>query len=291
LRAVPLDRQRVSDGAGVTGPPRWRAVTAARWLTALRPWSDMLLAAGWLAALELDAFTDQFRRGPAAVNAAAVAVMAVAFAWRRRSPLLFVIAVGCAAIPLSSGLTSAHSTLVGFYCVTVTMFTVAAWEPRTPAVAGLALWLAGSTVSGVVGHKPAAGIAGGLIASCLLWTAGRLWRRLRTLTAQLARTHALLEAERDERERLAVANERARIARELHTRVAEGVVAMVVQATAAGRPLGADPAAAVAAAAGIEQAGRDALARMREILGVLRGDRAPRLPVRLPVTVPGTTPA
>jgi signal transduction histidine kinase len=275
LRTDPLDHRQASDQAAVGHSPGRRPVaTAARWLTAVRPWSDTLLAGCWLIALELDALTDQYRRGPVAVNAAAVAIMAVAYAWRRRSPLLFEIVVGCAAFPLSSGLTSAHSTLTGFYCVTVPMFTVAAWRARTPAVAGLTLWIAGATVSGVVAHKPAAGIAGGLIASCLLWAAGRLWRGQRTLAGRLAQTHALLEAERDDRERLAIATERARIARELHGLVAEGVVAMIVQAAAARQTLRGDPDAAAAATRMIEQAGRDALARMRDILGVLRARQA-----------------
>jgi signal transduction histidine kinase len=275
LRTEPLERHQASDKETVSHPPRSRPVdTASRWLAAVRPWSDPLLAGCWLIALELDALTDQYRRGPVALNAAAVAIMAVAFAWRRRSPLLFVIVVGCAAIPLSSGLTSAHSTLTGFYCVTVPMFTVAAWQARTPAATGLALWITGATASGVIAHKPAAGIAGGLIASCLLWAAGRLWRGQRTLSERLAQTHALLEAERDDRERLAIATERARIARELHTLVAEGVVEMIVQAAAARQTLGGDPSAAAAPAQVIEQAGRDALARMRDILGVLRARQA-----------------
>ncbi|HVT68624.1 MAG TPA: histidine kinase, partial [Trebonia sp.] len=274
LRTGPLDRHDARDetAAGAPARPR-RAVTAMSWLTAVRPWSDALLAGGWLIALELDALTDQYRHGPAAVNTAAVAVMAVAFAWRRRFPLLFVIVVGAAALPLGSGLTSAHATLVGFYCVTVPLFTVAAWEPRPRAMAGLACWIAGTTGAGIIWHEPAAGIAGALIMSCLLWAAGRLWRGQRMLAERLAATHALLAAERDDRERLAIATERARIARDLHTLVARGVVAMTVQAAAAGRALGTDLAAAVAATGAIEQAGRDALARMRDILGVLRAPR------------------
>ena len=271
LRAEPADRHEAADGAcadGSAGRP-W-TVAAKRWLTAVKPWSDPLLAAGWLAALELDALTDQYRRGPVAVNVAAVAVMAVAFAWRRRFPLPFVLVVGLAAVPLSAGLTSAHSTLVGFYCVTVPMFTVAAWEERPPAVTGLACLIAGVIGCGLAWHKPAGGVAGAIAMACLLWAAGRLWRRQRTLTERLALTHALLAAERDDRERLAIATERARIARELHTRVAQSVVAMIVQAAAAGRTIGSDLDAATAATTAIEQAGRDALARMRDILGVLR---------------------
>jgi signal transduction histidine kinase len=229
-----------------------------------------LLTAGWLLALELDALTDQFRRGPVAVNVAAVAVMAVAFAWRRRFPSLFVLAVGLAAVPLSAGLTSAHPTVVGFYCVTVPMFTVATWATLPRAVTGLACFAAGLVGSGLAWHKPAAGIAGGLVMTLLLWAAGRLWRRRRMLAERLKQTHALLAAERDDRERLAIATERARIARELHARVARSVVAMIVQAAAARRALGSDPGAALAATTAIERTGRDALARMRDILGVLR---------------------
>ncbi len=275
LRTEPVDRHEARDDADVgDSPRRRRAVAATRWLAAVKPWSDLLLAGGWLIALELDALTDQYRRGPIGVNVAAVAIMATAFAWRRRFPLPFVLVVGLAAVPLSSGLTSAHSTLVGFYCVTVPMFTVAAWETRPRAVAGLACWTAGVIASGVIWHKPVAGIAGGLVMSCLLWAAGRVWRRQRMLAERLAEAHALLAAERDDRERLAIATERARIARELHTLVAQGVVAMIVQATAARRTFLSDLDAAITATQAIEQAGRDALARMRDILGVLRAPQA-----------------
>jgi signal transduction histidine kinase len=271
LRTDPLDPRDARDQAAVSDSPRQRrSAIALRWLAVVRGRSDVLLAAGWLIALEADALTDQYRRGPVAVNVAAVAIIALAFAWRRRFPLVFVIVVGLTAATLGSGLASAHATLFGFYCVTVPMFTVAAWQTRSRAVAGLTIWLAGSLGSGVIWHKPVAGLAGGLVMSCLLWAAGRLWRRQRLLARRLAQTHALLAAERDDHERLAIATERARIARELHTLVAQGVVAMVVQATAAQRTLRSDAGAAIAAARAIEQAGREALARMRDILGVLR---------------------
>lgn len=149
---------------------------------------------------------------PLAVNAIAAAIMAIAFTWRRRAPLLFVVAR--AAIPLSSGLTSAHATLVGFYCVTVPMFTAAAWQPRSRAFAGLAYWVVGSVGVAVAGHESAAGFAGGLVLSCLLWAAGRLSRSQRLLAERVAENHPLLIAEREEPERLAIASERARIARE-----------------------------------------------------------------------------
>ena len=266
LRREVLARPDDRDPADRLNAPRpWR-----RRLVTLKPWSDRLLAIVWLITLEIDAVIDHYRRGPLVVNLIAVAVMALAFAWRRRSPLLFALVVGSAAIPLSSGLTSAHSTLVGFYCVIVPMFTLAAWEQRPQAVLGLGLWLAGTIGSGIVAHKPLDGVTGALIMSTLVWAAGRLWRRQRQLAHRLADAQAVLAAERDDREQLAIASERTRIARELHTLVAHGVVAMIIQAASAREALRAAPDAALTSIASIEDTGRAALARMREILGVLR---------------------
>ena len=79
------------------------------------------------------------------------------------------------------------------------------------------------------------------------------------------------EAREAEAER-AVADERRRIAREMHDVVAHSVSMMVVQAGGARRILERDPARAVAAAELIERTGRDALAEMRALLGVLHAD-------------------
>jgi signal transduction histidine kinase len=97
-----------------------------------------------------------------------------------------------------------------------------------------------------------------------------LWRRQWSLAERVIDTHLLLAAERDDRERLAIASERARIARELHTLVADGVVAMIVSATAARTAIRDDEKSALTAIGTIEETGRRALARMRDILGVLR---------------------
>ena len=281
LRTEPLDPQRGRRSRSESAFPVVRdgMSAARRWLAAVRPWSDVLLAGCWLVALEVDALTDQYRRGPVAVNVIVVAVMAVAFAWRRRVPLLYVVVVGLAAVPLSSGLTSAHATVVGFYCVTVPMFTVAAWQTRSRALAGLAFWIAGSIGVAIVGHKPAAGLAGGLVMSCLLWAAGRLWRSQRILAERVAETHTLLAAEREDRERLAIASERARIARELHTEVAQGVVAMIVQAAAARCAIGDDLDA---------RDRRDHRHRAGRARGARANARHPRRAARPPRPVAGT---
>jgi signal transduction histidine kinase len=81
---------------------------------------------------------------------------------------------------------------------------------------------------------------------------------------------ARLERERDAQAQIAAAAERARIARELHDVVAHNVSVMVVQADGAGYALDADPERAREALGAISRTGRQALAEMRRLLGVLR---------------------
>jgi signal transduction histidine kinase len=76
--------------------------------------------------------------------------------------------------------------------------------------------------------------------------------------------------EQRQRERVAVGEERSRIARELHDVVAHSVGAMVAQAQGARRVLDRDPARAREALEAIERTGRDALEEMRRSLGILR---------------------
>jgi signal transduction histidine kinase len=84
-----------------------------------------------------------------------------------------------------------------------------------------------------------------------------------------ART-AEIEQEREERLRIAAAEERSRIARELHDVVAHSVSVMVVQSQAAQRVLVDDVDATRDALRSIETTGRQALTELRRLLGLLR---------------------
>jgi signal transduction histidine kinase len=86
----------------------------------------------------------------------------------------------------------------------------------------------------------------------------------------------LVRRERDRTHRMAVAEERARIARELHDVVAHGVSVIAVQADAAEAALQQDPARAAEPLRTIRGSAHDALGEMRRMLGVLReGDEGP----------------
>ncbi|MGP3940891.1 MULTISPECIES: sensor histidine kinase [Streptomyces] len=104
----------------------------------------------------------------------------------------------------------------------------------------------------------------------LAWVLGDSIRTRRAYYAQLEERAARLEREREAQSKVAVAAERARIARELHDVVAHNVSVMVVQADGAAYVMDASPEQARQALETISGTGRQALAEMRRLLGVLR---------------------
>lgn len=83
---------------------------------------------------------------------------------------------------------------------------------------------------------------------------------------------ALAEAEIETRARLAVVEERTRIAREMHDVVAHGMSVISVQASAAQEIARTDPERTISILEDIEATGREALTEMRRMLGLLRSD-------------------
>jgi signal transduction histidine kinase len=202
--------------------------------------------------------------------------MAVPVALRRRFP------VGAfAAVVIVGGLQvlTRPRPLGSDVAVIAALYTVAAYRPRSISVPALIVCLVGSLVailswapSNVVDSTWAfCGVAAVFAGPALLaWLLGdsMQWRRgyYRGLEERAAR----LERERDAQSQIAVAAERARIARELHDVVAHHVSVMVVQADGAAFALKAAPDQAQTALTAISRTGRQALTEMRRLLGVLR---------------------
>jgi signal transduction histidine kinase len=214
------------------------------------------------------------RRVPLAVALLAVVAMSAPVALRRRYPVgafAAVVAVGgleVLALPRPFG---------SDFAIVILLYTVAAYRPRRVSVIALAVCLAGSLVAisvwlHVVGSLWAfAGVAAVFAGPALLaWLLGdsMQWRRgyYRGLEERAARA----ERERDAQAQIAVAAERARIARELHDVVAHHVSVMVVQADGAAFALETSPARTGEALTAISRTGRQALTEMRRLLGVLR---------------------
>ncbi|HEX6448421.1 MAG TPA: histidine kinase [Trebonia sp.] len=163
--------------------------------------------------------------------------------------------------------------------VVILLYTLAAYRPRRISLPGLLVCLIGSLLAIVRWAPPhvmhsayTLGEVGAVFAGPALtaWLLGDLmqWRRgyYRALEERAAR----LERDRDAQAQIAAAAERARIARELHDVVAHNVSVMVVQADGAGYAFDTAPEQAREALDAIARTGRQALAEMRSLLGVLR---------------------
>ncbi|ALG15724.1 sensor histidine kinase [Kibdelosporangium phytohabitans] len=109
-----------------------------------------------------------------------------------------------------------------------------------------------------------------LLAFC--WTLGEFVGARRAYQAEVEQRLRLLETERDHQAKIAVAEERARIARELHDVVAHAVSVMVVQADGATYAVNTNPELAARAIKTISSTGREALTELRRLLGVLRAE-------------------
>jgi signal transduction histidine kinase len=215
-------------------------------------------------------------RVPRLVNLLFVAAMVAPISVRRKHPVgafVAVIIVGAIEVlvlprPVGSDV-----------AVLVVLYTLAAYRPRRVAAPGLLVCLAGAVVAIVVWAPPRAKhdlyTVGVMFAVFCLpaltaWLLGDMMRWRRGFYAALEERAARLERERDAQAQIAAAAERARIARELHDVVAHNVSVMVVQADGASYALDADPERARQALGAIAATGRQALAEMRSLLGVLR---------------------
>jgi signal transduction histidine kinase len=146
----------------------------------------------------------------------------------------------------------------------VAAYSAGAHLPRREALAGLAL-----VVAAILVDEPGDTIVLGPV--CLgAWLAGRLWQARERDARRLAELAEALEQERVEEGRIAVAEERARIARELHDVVAHAMTTIVLEAGAERLHLGSGQERTADTLRGIERTGRQALDEMRRLLGVLR---------------------
>jgi signal transduction histidine kinase len=191
--------------------------------------------------------------------------------WRRRAPLAYACLTMGLTVLMTATLTDLTALVTPPFLWIIAAYTVAAYEAQTRALIGLAVCLVAVWALGAMTGQGSVinyVLPTGTLAAS--WAFGRAVRASRLLNEELGRKAERIAAERESRELLAVADERTRIARELHAVVAGSVSAMVVQTEAAQQLLLEDLDRADAAMAAVEEAGRETLSEMRRILGVLR---------------------
>jgi signal transduction histidine kinase len=253
------------------------------WQLARRFWFDGLILAGLglsLAATVVDQHKKDGPGGPLWFDVLAVLAFTTPLFARRRFPVGSLLAVGIA-IGASSFIDGrlVPNNFVTFL-VGLALVVLFGMRPQRPqGLAGLAFVIG---VAAIVVHNDPKGRVGDFIWNVLVFTVawiigfaiGGKFREADEAKERAARA----EREREERARLAVSDERARIARELHDVVGHSVSVMTVQASAVRRLLEPDQEKEHEALLVVEQTGREALAEMRRMVGVLRRpEEAPAL--------------
>jgi signal transduction histidine kinase len=241
------------------------AARRRRWIAS--PRTDLALALLLGGALLQSASDEQGLKEPAWAVIGLIELTALPLALRRSRPRA-VLAVTLGAAILGDLL------FVGFQIPgpAIALYTVAANCERRVAVAAGALTALALVVPAIAGggvEEPTF-VAAVFAIFAAAWALGDNMRTRRAYLAELEARADRLEREQEEVARRAVAEEQARIARELHDVISHNVSVMVVQAAAGGDVFATRPDRAREALGSIESTGREALVELRRLLGVVR---------------------
>jgi signal transduction histidine kinase len=247
------------------------------------PW----LVDGTLAVLLLAGSANAYL-GTASVLPASLA-LAGTVAVRRRFPVpayAVALAIGVAQVVVGIGNKFTNSPLQPTFAdvaILVLLYTVAAERPRRISLPGLAACVV-LFLAVVARYNPGGNESQHqlefffvtallyLLAPTSAWVLGDSMGTRRAYSAALEERAVRAERERDAQAQIAVAAERARIARELHDVIAHNLSVMVAQADGGAYAFAATPERSRQALQEIGRTGRQALSEMSSLLGVLRTD-------------------
>ena len=212
--------------------------------------------------------------GPRGLETVAALLYCGGLLLRRRAPLValgFVLAGNAGQVPYVSA--SGQTGLEGFLALLLAVYSVGAHAPRRPGLAAVAATIVVIFIGDTLTQSSNPGQDAGLyVLLSALWLFGDALRRHRLRTVELEDRASELDRRRSEEAQAAAADERARIARELHDVVAQSLSVMVVQTGAARQMLSTEVDVAHRQLLSAENTGRQALAEMRRLLGIVRGD-------------------
>lgn len=187
---------------------------------------------------------------------------------RRRFPLPVLTAVLAALVATHFAI-----DVLPLFALGVAVYTVASHTGRRVALSAALLTLVALSIPPIHhGGGARDSYVHAIIFASAAWILGDNVRTKRAYYRELEERAARLEREKEEGTRRAAAEEKARIARELHDVIAHSVSVMVVQAAAAGDVFETQPERAREALSSIEESGRSALTELRRLLGIVRSD-------------------
>jgi signal transduction histidine kinase len=239
---------------------------ALNWLERHKRLTDLALVLFALAT----SFGALGREHRAGVSAPLALLLAIPLFFRRQYPLA-VLAVTTVATAIAVSRYGYNPFPAG-----VALFTVAARFERRVSLAagGAALVFLTPSLWAHAGWGHPYLVLGRLLPFAIAWLAGDSIGIRRRYVQELEEKAERLERERESEAARAVAEEQARIARELHDVIAHNLSVMVVQAAAANDVFETRPDRAREALRRVEATGRSALAELRQLLGDVRGNGA-----------------
>ena len=235
---------------------------------------DVLVAAFFTTVVVIESFTEVTVMSQT-VHAAVAATAMVAMTWRRVHPLgvAFVVATAFAVLSANGG---GLSVALGLLIVSFTLGSETSGR-RSLVGAGL---LATLIVLAIFFDLEGPWV-GDLAAAATLvagpWFAGRTLRQRAALAAEAISRADRAELERRHEVERATAQERVRLARELHDVVSHSISVIVIQAQAVRRRLHPEQRREIEDLVALEATAREAMAEMRRLFGVLRDDGAATL--------------
>ena len=211
--------------------------------------------------------------GPKVVFIIASLLWTLPLLLRRRFPFaapVFTFAVQAAASAADPAL-GVETT--GLVALLLSFWVVGAENERGQAIAGAAIGFASIAVVAELDVRVGLenSVWGVILGSVVCLIAYALQQRAKR-AAELEERASRLERELEERAHAEVLAERTRIARDLHDLVAHSVSLMTVQAGAARLLLPDDPARARESLRSVEETGREALADLRRLFGIVRSE-------------------
>ncbi|CAN5632630.1 histidine kinase [soil metagenome] len=252
-----------------------REWAAIRWAHAHVIVMDGLLAAVMVAiTLSIHLFDpehpDYTFRNPTWWTAIIVVAASAPLIWRR----IYPIPAALAAVGIQIGIELFDINGTGWVPAVLVLYALgshAQGRPRLRALVAIAVAVEVLLGIGITVEEVSVGDAIGLTTSLgVAYLVGDRFQRRRNEFADLAERADRAERERELMVARRVAEERTRIARELHDVIAHSVSVMVIQAGGARLNIERDPTAAVRLLANVEDTGRAAMQELRQVLGVLR---------------------
>jgi signal transduction histidine kinase len=239
----------------------------------LRPspsWSEVLLAIALTAAIELELWAGGHLTSAGHAGAAALVTLPLAFRFRR--PIATMTVVSAAVVAEMALGDRSGDPIAAIVAVLLALYAVGSRTAGWRFWAGGVIAAAGILTSVLIREGVNSDLMSAVLAPAAGLLIGRALGVLRFETDALEERASELERERDERAAQAVAEERARMARELHDVIGHSISVMGVQAGAVRSVLRPDQEREREVLLAVERTGRQAVGEIRRLIGLLRTD-------------------